>query len=140
MEMVKLILFLFTLLASSLITMVSATFLEKVHVKLTFVDGYTGKPVEGHVWLSFWEADELWKENMIWEMEDETKFVQNCLDLDANNGVIDVKLPFIELTRHGLETEKKSTEITEAVNWGYPDSIMSSWSQAVYLANQKMET
>jgi len=44
---------------------------------------------------------------MIWEMEDETKFVQNCLDLDANNGVIDVKLPFIELTRHGLETEKK---------------------------------
>ena len=54
------------LLIVSLITSLSAVSgqQETVHVELTFIDGFTGKPVDGSVWAGFWKADKLWKQNM----------------------------------------------------------------------------
>ena len=70
------------LLIASLITNLSAVSPqeEMVRVELTFVDGFTGKPVDGSVWAGFWKADELWKENMFQGevVEDYLKEVKDC--------------------------------------------------------------
>ena len=62
----KIKLFISFLLIVSLITSLSAVSgqQEIVHVELTFIDGFTGKPVDGSVWAGFWKADKLWKQNM----------------------------------------------------------------------------
>ena len=63
----KIKLFILSFLIVSLIANLSAVSAQQegiVHVELTFIDGFTGKPVDGSVWAGFWKADKLWKQNM----------------------------------------------------------------------------
>jgi len=79
------------LLIASLITNLSAVSPqeEMVRVELTFVDGFTGKPVDGSVWAGFWEADELWKENMF-----QGEVVEDYLkEVKTVNGRLSAELP-----------------------------------------------
>ncbi|MCD6088895.1 endo-1,4-beta-xylanase [Candidatus Bathyarchaeota archaeon] len=79
------------LLIASLITNLSAVSSreEMVRVELTFVDGFTGKPVDGSVWAGFWKADELWKENMF---EGEV-FRDYLEEVETVNGRVSIELP-----------------------------------------------
>ena len=79
------------LLIVSLITSLSAVSgqQETVHVELTFIDGFTGKPVDGSVWAGFWKADELWKENMF-----QGEVVEDYLkEVKTVNGKLSAELP-----------------------------------------------
>jgi len=90
---IKFLLLLFTLfllLAATPLTTLSQQTDENVRIELRFVDGFTGKPVEGHIWLGFWNADKLWKENL---MNDDAEFVEDYLDTDTVNGRVSVTLP-----------------------------------------------
>jgi len=89
MKRIGVILILFILLISSLVTVISATSSEMVRVELMFIDGFTGKPVDGSVWAGFWKADELWKENMF-----QGEVVEDYLkEVKTVNGVFSANLP-----------------------------------------------
>ena len=88
----KIKLFISSLLIVSLIASLSAVSAQReemVHVELTFIDGFTGKPVDGSVWAGFWEADELWKENMF-----QGEVVEDYLEeVKTVNGRVSIELP-----------------------------------------------
>ena len=88
----KIKLFISSLLIVSLITSLSAVSAQReeiVHVELTFIDGFTGKPVDGSVWAGFWKADELWKENMF-----QGEVVEDYLEeVKTVNGRVSIELP-----------------------------------------------
>ena len=88
----KIKLFILSFLIVSLIGNLSAVSSQQegiVHVKLTFIDGFTGKPVDGSVWTGFWKADELWKENMF-----QGELVEDYLkEVKTVNGKFSAELP-----------------------------------------------
>ena len=90
--MLKIKLLLSCLLIFSLIMSLSTASPQReeiVHVELMFIDGFTGKPVDGNVWAGFWKADELWKENMF-----QGEVVEDYLkEVKTVNGVFSANLP-----------------------------------------------
>ena len=88
----KIKLFILSFLIVSLIANLSAVSSQQegiVHVELTFIDGFTGKPVDGSVWADFWKANELWKENMF-----EGEVVRDYLEeVKTVNGRVSIELP-----------------------------------------------